>query len=153
MLCIVKRGSFLLDKMVELYGVRPEHEHYSCVVDMLSKAGKLDDSVNVIRRMPMKPRASVWGEGNEDEEDAAYVQLSYIYLASQRCDEARKVRKMIGDKGFKKTAGGSAIEVDGEVHEFVSGESSHPHLAKIHGILKCMSGDSSHDKGSLFHLK
>ncbi|RAL50552.1 hypothetical protein DM860_014494 [Cuscuta australis] len=160
-----KEGQLLLANMEPLYGVIPQHEHFSCVVDLLCRAGKLDEAVNLIRTMPMKPRASVWGallsgcrahnnvtlaelavkelllleDGNEAEEGSAYVQLSNIYLAARQTDDARKIRRIIGDKGLKKTPGISAIEVDGEVNEFVSGDVSHPHLAQIHLVLGLMS--------------
>ncbi|KAJ8567041.1 hypothetical protein K7X08_019249 [Anisodus acutangulus] len=156
-----KEGQVLLDKMESLYGVAPEHEHFSCVVDLLCRAGQLDDALKLIRSMPVKPRASVWGallsgcrnhnnvnlaelsvkeillveDGNEAEENSAYVQLSNIYLAARQCDDARRIRRMIGDKGLRKTPGYSAIEIGGMVNEFVSGDVSHPCLADIHEVL------------------
>ncbi|XP_059294017.1 pentatricopeptide repeat-containing protein At3g28660-like [Lycium ferocissimum] len=156
-----KEGEFLLEKMESLYGVAPEHEHFSCVVDLLCRAGRLDDALELIRRMPMKPRASVWGallsgcrnhnnvnlaelavkeillveDGNEAEEDSAYVQLSNIHLAARQCDDARQIRRMIGDRGLRKTPGYSAVEIDGIVNEFVSGDVSHACLADIHVAL------------------
>ncbi|KAJ8546083.1 hypothetical protein K7X08_018666 [Anisodus acutangulus] len=156
-----KEGQVLLDKMESLYGVAPEHEHFSCVVDFVCRAGQLDDALKLIRSMPMNPRASVWGallsgcrnhnnvnlaelavkeillveDGNEAEEDSAYVQLSNIYVAARQCDDACRIRRMIGDKGLRKTPGYSAIEIDGMVNEFVSGDVSHPCLAGIHEVL------------------
>ncbi|CAH9116688.1 unnamed protein product [Cuscuta europaea] len=161
-----KEGQLLLGNMESLYGVIPQHEHFSCVVDLLCRAGKLYEAINLIRMMPMKPLASVWGailsgcrihnnnvtlaelavkelllleEGNGAEEDSAYVQLSNIYLAAHQSDAARKIRRMIGDKGLKKAPGTSAIEVAGEVNEFVSGDVSHPCLSQIHSVLDLMS--------------
>nr|GMC94040.1 putative pentatricopeptide repeat-containing protein At3g28640 [Ipomoea batatas] len=160
-----KEGRLLLDRMEPLYSVVPQHEHFSCVVDLLCKAGKLDEAIKFIRTMPMKPLASVWGallsgcrvhnnvtlaelavkelllleDGNEAEKGCAYVQLSNIYLATRQSSDARRIRTMIGDKGLKKTPGISAIEVDGEVNEFVSGDVSHPHLGEIHSVLDLMS--------------
>ncbi|PSS30435.1 Pentatricopeptide repeat-containing protein [Actinidia chinensis var. chinensis] len=160
-----KEGQFLLHNMEARYGVVPEHEHYSCVVDLLCRAGQLDEALVLIRRMPMKPLASVWGallsgcrnHNNVDlaevavkellqmensdraEEDGAYVQLSNIYLAAGKCEDAGTMRKMIGDRGLKKTPGCSMIEVDGEVNEFVSGDVLHPHIEKIHAIVELMS--------------
>ncbi|KAK4346569.1 hypothetical protein RND71_032908 [Anisodus tanguticus] len=101
-----KEGQVLLDKMESLHGVAPEHEHFSCVVDFVCRAGQLDDALKLIRSMPMNPRASVLG----------------------RIVEWR----MIGDRGLRKTPGYSAIEIDGMVNEFVSGDVSHPCLADIH---------------------
>ncbi|KAK9272824.1 hypothetical protein L1049_003202 [Liquidambar formosana] len=146
-----EEGQYLLDNMKALYGIVPKHEHYSCVVDLLCRAGRLDEALQLIRRMPMKPLASVWGallsgcrirnnvdlaelavrelllieNGGGSEEDGAYVQLSNIYLAARQCEDASRIRRLIGDRGIKKTPGCSTIEVDGEVNEFVSGDVSH----------------------------
>ncbi|KAL3526482.1 hypothetical protein ACH5RR_011138 [Cinchona calisaya] len=167
-----KEGQFLLNNMETLYGVLPEHEHYSCVVDLLCRAGLLCEALELIRSMPMKPVASVWGallsgsrmhnnvimaelavkellqmeDGNEAEENSAYVQLSNVYFAARKCDDARRIRRMIGDKGFKKTPGCSAIEIDGEVNEFVSGDVSHSYLARIYGMLDLVSIHLSDDQ-------
>lgn len=159
---LLKEGEFLLDNMETLYGVVPEHEHYSCVVDLLCRAGQLGEALELIVRMPMKPLASVWGallsgcrlhnnvilaelavkellgeveDKNEAEEDGAYVQLSNIYLATRKCDDARRIRRMIGDKGLKKIPGCSSIEIDGVFHDFVSGDVSHSRLSEIHLVL------------------
>ncbi|CAN4079329.1 unnamed protein product [Withania somnifera] len=156
-----KEGQFLLDKMESLYGIAPEYEHFSFVVDLLCRAGRLDDALKLIRKMPMKPGASVWGallsgcrnhnnvnlaelavkeillveDGNEAEKDSAYVQLSNIYLAARQSDDARRIRRMIGDRGLRKTPGYGAVEIDGMVNEFVSGVVSIPCLANIHELL------------------
>ncbi|KAF8390292.1 hypothetical protein HHK36_024817 [Tetracentron sinense] len=143
-----EEGRFLLDNMEAQYGVVPKHEHYSCTVDLHCRAGRLDDAFSLIRRMPMKPLASVWGSllsgcrshgnvelaelavdellqiepGNRAEEDAAYVQLSNIYMGARRYEDARRIRRMMGNKGISKTPGCSVIEVDGKVNEFVAGD-------------------------------
>ncbi|GMY13563.1 pentatricopeptide repeat-containing protein At3g28660-like [Fagus crenata] len=159
-----EEGQLLLHDMEDRYGIRPKHEHYSCVVDLLCRAGRLDEALQLIRRMPMKPLASVWGallsgcrihnnvdlaelaveelvmlENDGAEEDGAYVQLSNIYLGARRGEDARRIRRIIGDKGLKKTPGCSMIEVDGKVSEFVSGDVSHLHRAQICAMLELLS--------------
>lgn len=164
---LLKEGQFLFDNMESLYGIKPRHEHYSCVVDLLCRAGQGDEALKIIRRMPMKPLASVWGalltscrvhnnvdlaelavkellqldSGNGLEEEGAYVQLSNIYFSAQRSEDARKIRRIIVDRGIKKTPGCSLIEVDGMINEFVSGDVSHPDRAQIHEILELLSVD------------
>ncbi|KAH0973755.1 hypothetical protein GBA52_025911 [Prunus armeniaca] len=152
---LLEKGKLLLDNMKTQYEIVPKHEHYSCVIDLLCKAGRLNEALKLIRRMPMKPLASVWGallsgcriHNNVDlaelavkellqlendvrgEEVGAYVQLSNIYLGARRSEDAIRIRKMIGESGIKKTPGCSMIEVDGKVNEFVSGDVSHSHQA------------------------
>ncbi|KAJ4960070.1 hypothetical protein NE237_019980 [Protea cynaroides] len=160
-----EEGRLLLESMESVYGVAPKHEHYSCTVDLLCRAGRLDEALELINRMPMKPLASVWGSllsgcrshGNVDlaelavkellrlnhdevaKEDGAYVQLSNIYLGARRSDDARRIRMMIGDKGIKKKPGCSVIEVNGVVNEFVAGDLEHYLRHEIHEMLNLLS--------------
>ncbi|XP_065880056.1 pentatricopeptide repeat-containing protein At3g28660-like [Euphorbia lathyris] len=161
-----EEGLRLLNNMKSRYGIMPKHEHYSCIVDLLCRGRQWDEALALIKRMPMKPLASVWGAmlsscrthknvelaevaakelleveyGNRDEEDAALVQLSNIYLSAGRDEDARKVHRMIGEKGMKKTPGCSMIEVDGIVNEFVSGDVSHKDQPQIHSMLQFLAG-------------
>ncbi|KFK33747.1 hypothetical protein AALP_AA5G054800 [Arabis alpina] len=165
---LLQEGRSMLDTMEARYGITPKHEHYSCIVDLMCRAGRLDDAVGVIEKMPMKPLASVWGallngcrthknvelgelavknlleleKGNSDEEEAALVQLSNIYLVVERNAEASKIRQMIGQRGIRKAPGCSVLEVDGNVTKFVSGDVSHPNLQKIHTMIHLLSVDA-----------
>ncbi|OVA09095.1 Pentatricopeptide repeat [Macleaya cordata] len=166
-----EEGWFLLENMPAKYGIVPKHEHYGCMVDLLCRAGRLDEALKLIQRMPMKPLASVWGSllsacrthinvelaelaveellklenDSGAEEDGAYVQLSNIYLRARMCDDARRIRKMIGDRGIKKTPGCSVVEVNGVVNEFVAGDTTHPLQLEIHSILDLLSLHISND--------
>ncbi|MCL7033431.1 hypothetical protein MKW94_008300 [Papaver nudicaule] len=166
-----KQGWYLLGNMEAKYRIVPKHEHYSCMVDLLCRLGHLDEAVKLIRKMPMKPLASVWGallsacrgHGNvnlaelaveellklENEngvkEDGTYVQLSNIYLGARRSDDAHRIRKMISDKGIKRTPGCSMVEVDGVVNEFVAGDAMHPLQHEIHSTLCLLSIHLSED--------
>ncbi|KAM7267076.1 hypothetical protein ACFE04_009242 [Oxalis oulophora] len=159
---LLEEGKHFLTNMEEKYRVAPKHEHYSCVVDLLCRTGRLNEALELIRSMPMKPLASVWGallnscrthknvslaelavkellQFDEREKNGALVQLSNIYLTERKSDEACRIRRMIGDRGLKKIQGCSIIEVDGVVNEFVSGDVSHPKLAQIHAVLGLLS--------------
>lgn len=161
---LVDEGLLLLNKMEGKYRIVPKHEHYSCVVDLLCRAGKFDEALKLIRRMPMKPLASVWGallnscrihnnvefaelavkmlleleDCDGDEEDAALLQLSNIYFGAQKSEDGHRIRRMIGDRGLKKAPGYSMIEVDGRTTEFVSGDVSYPFHSQIHAILRLL---------------
>ncbi|WZZ01639.1 hypothetical protein YC2023_073967 [Brassica napus] len=164
----LEEGRGILDNMEARYGITPRHEHYSCIVDLMCRAGRLDEAVELIEEIPMKPLAPVWGallngcrthknvelgelavknlleveKGNADEEEAALVQLSSIYMTAQRNGEASKIRQMIGQKGIRKAPGCSVLEVDGDVTKFVSGDASHPNLLQIHTLIHLLSVDA-----------
>lgn len=126
------------------YHITPIMEHYSCMVDILGRAGRLDEALDFINEMPIKPSASVWScllaacrvHNNvelaecaaehifelESESAIPYVLLSNIYATVGRWGDIAKVRQMMNDRGIKKTAGCSWIEVNKQVHAFLGGE-------------------------------
>ncbi|KAM0862041.1 hypothetical protein ACQ4PT_045498 [Festuca glaucescens] len=58
---VVKDGWRYFHNMVELYRFIPRVDHYGCMVDLLSRAGLLQEAHRLINDMPMKANAVVWG--------------------------------------------------------------------------------------------
>ncbi|XP_020598486.1 pentatricopeptide repeat-containing protein At5g66520-like [Phalaenopsis equestris] len=151
---LLKQGQNFFKTMIRDYNIVPEIEHYGCMVDLLSRAGLLDEALEFIRKMPVKPNGVVWGallggakvynRVDMAEEavrqlfdldplnDGYYVVLSNIYANAGRFNDAAKVRRLMRNKGVKKTPGQSTIAVDGVIHEFVAGESDHPQVEEIY---------------------
>eukprot|EP01018_Ginkgo_biloba_P008643 Gb_28762 [translate_table: standard] len=158
---LVDKGLYYFDCMSGDYGVTPIAEHYTCIVDLLGRAGRLDEAERFINRMPFEPGAVMWRtllgacriHGNmelgkhaaecvfelEPQDNATYVLLSNIYAAVCRWDDVWMVRKMMKDKGVKKEPGLSWIEVKNEMHVFVAGDKSHPQMDEIHVILETLT--------------
>jgi len=44
-----------------VYGLSPTIEHYGCMVDLLSRAGRTTEAEELIERMPVEPDAAIWG--------------------------------------------------------------------------------------------
>ncbi|XP_077213305.1 pentatricopeptide repeat-containing protein At1g20230-like [Tasmannia lanceolata] len=150
----VKESMDLFNSMTKDYGVEPRAEHYSCLVDILSRAGKLEKAYEFIREIPFEVDVSVWGallgacriySNVELGELAAmklvklqpwnsgtYVLLSNIYAAAGMWGEVTKVRGLMKDQGVKKQPGYSWMEIGNKVHLFVGGDISHPEIDKIH---------------------
>jgi len=150
---LVDKGLEYFDCMSRDYQMTPAMEHYRCVVDLLGRAGRLDEAHGFINRMPIKPDAAVWrcllgacrihnnielGERTaarllelEPENEAPYVLLSNIYASAGRWDDREKMRKMMEDRGVTKTPGCSWIEVNKQVHAFLGGDRSHPQTEQI----------------------
>ena len=154
---LTEHGLRYYDLMTTEYGVAARMEHYGCVVDLLGRAGRLDEAMHVVETMPMRPNEVVLGallagcrtHGNLDmaeqmmqhlfeldpQGDANYVLLSNIYAAVGKWDGAGKVRSLMKARGVKKRPGHSTVEIDGDVHEFVSGDQSHPLAGEIGQML------------------
>ncbi|PKU86359.1 pentatricopeptide repeat-containing protein At4g16835, mitochondrial [Dendrobium catenatum] len=150
----VDLGMRYFESMEEDYGVKPCAEHYSCVVDLLCRAGLLKKAVDFIHSVPFKPQPSTFGTllnasriyknkmfaefaarklvELEPRNAGAYVQLANVYASLNRWDEVARVRKWMKENLAVKTPGYSWIEVGGAVHEFRSGDRLHPYLELIH---------------------
>uniref|UniRef100_A0A7N0VAT6 DYW domain-containing protein n=1 Tax=Kalanchoe fedtschenkoi TaxID=63787 RepID=A0A7N0VAT6_KALFE len=151
---LVDEGKAIFKQMEPVYGVTPAAKHYAGMVDLLGRAGRLEEATDFIRVMPISPGASVWGallgackaQGNvnlaevacgnllelEPSNHGAYVLLSNIYAKSDRCDEVPHLRKHMRDNQVVKEPGCSSIEVDGQLHKFLVGDISHPQCRKIY---------------------
>ncbi|KAM0928676.1 hypothetical protein ACQ4PT_002627 [Festuca glaucescens] len=49
------------DVLTKMYGVEASGDHYSCLVDVLGRAGRLQQAYDVIRTMPVRVTAKAWG--------------------------------------------------------------------------------------------
>ncbi|XP_059646543.1 pentatricopeptide repeat-containing protein At5g06540 [Cornus florida] len=150
---LVERGFEIFESMKREYGLEPRLEHYGCIVDLLGRAGKLQEAEKFVLDMPVTPNAPVWGAllgacrihrnaeigervGNiliqlQPEHSGYYVLLSNIYSRANQWESATKMRQLMKEKGVKKPPGYSLIEIDGKIHNFTIGDKSHPEIEKI----------------------
>ncbi|CAK8531625.1 unnamed protein product [Lathyrus sativus] len=140
--------------MKEKFGIEPEAEHYSCMKDLLGRAGKLKEAERIIETMPFNPGSIEWAtllgtcrkHGNVELEMKAsskflelepcnatlYVMLSNMYASDGRWEEVARLKRLMRERGVKKKPGCSWIEIDKKVHVFVAEDTSHPRIKEIH---------------------
>ncbi|MQL87224.1 hypothetical protein Taro_019763 [Colocasia esculenta] len=58
---LVEAGERLFRGMEERFGVRPTVEHYTCMVDMLGRAGRVEDAEALVGEMEGAPDEALWG--------------------------------------------------------------------------------------------
>ena len=153
----VEEGKKYFNMMKDIFGIEPEAEHYSCMIDLLGRAGKLSEAERLIDTMPFSPGSAAWAAllgacrkyGNmELAEKAAnqflqleptnavpYVMLASMYSAARKWEEAARIRKLMRDRGIRKKPGCSWIELNKRVHVFVAEDNSHPRIKEIHMYL------------------
>ncbi|KAD6119810.1 hypothetical protein E3N88_11081 [Mikania micrantha] len=153
----VNEGQQVFDSMVKDLGLAPRVEHYGCMVDLLGRAGLLDEAYELIQGMPMEPHTGVWGallgacklhkkvelaetaikHLNElEHEDGGYLtMMSNIYANAGRWDDVARTREVMRQKGVDKLRGCSSIEVNGEIHEFGAEDKVHPRVEEIHEMI------------------
>ncbi|KAK9122839.1 hypothetical protein Sjap_012441 [Stephania japonica] len=151
---LVETGRMYFNIMIGDYNVQPNVNHYSCMVDLLGRAGLIQDAYDFILEMPFDATASMWGSllgscriyhNLELAEVAAkqlfeiepnnagnHVLLSNIYATNKRWEEVAWSRKLLKASGAKKEMGKSWIEAKDKVHTFIAGQGNHPMLAEIH---------------------
>ncbi|KAL4183895.1 hypothetical protein AMTRI_Chr11g157370 [Amborella trichopoda] len=137
----VKMGHAFFKSMRENYGLKAEIEHYGCMVDLLGRAGKLEEAYELIESMPINPNTVIWGTmlgacrihmdmeiakrvvdeaaQTKAENDVHYVILANIYAASDRWEQAEKLRQAMVENRVRKTPGCSSVVVDGTEHQFM----------------------------------
>eukprot|EP01018_Ginkgo_biloba_P026983 Gb_37624 [translate_table: standard] len=159
---LVDEGRQYFDSMSRKFGITPSIKHYACMVDLLSRAGRLEEAEDLINKMPFEPDSVIWRgilggcrlHGNmelgkqaaesliaaEPHNSATYVLLSNIYASAGMWDDVKKVRQMMKDRGVKKETGYSWIEIKNKVHAFIAGDRSHPQTEKIYAKLEQLTG-------------
>ncbi|KAI3744196.1 hypothetical protein L1987_57272 [Smallanthus sonchifolius] len=155
---MVEKGWFYFNKMSNEFGVKPALEHYSCMVDMLGRAGQLKQAEELVRNMYVKPDSKIWGGllnackihknfkmGERvlpeilklDPTNAGWhVLMSNIYATSGKWEQVAKMRRDMKDKKLEKPPGWSSIEVAGQVHTFLAFDQSHEMSKEIYKYLK-----------------
>lgn len=154
---LVEEGRKYFAQMTSKFNLFPKLKHYSCMVDLLGRAGLLEEAEELIKSMPMEADAVVWGafffacrmHGHvtigeraaskllelDPGDSGIYVLLANMYGEGNMWEEARKVRKMMTERGVEKTPGCSSIEVNGNAYEFTVRDKSHPQSVEIYECL------------------
>ena len=116
---LVKDGRRYFHNMTQSYRISSRIEHYGCMVDLLSRAGLLEEAHRLIQDMPMQANAVIWGAllgGCKIHRDAGlaehalkklillepwnsgnYVMLSNIYSNSGKMGRCGKAQ--VGNEG------------------------------------------------------
>ncbi|KAL5075185.1 hypothetical protein RYX36_014169 [Vicia faba] len=158
---LVEEGRCYFWSMTTDHGLAPIKDHYTCMVDLLGRAGCLDEANNLIQTMPMEPDAVVWGSllaackvhGNitlgkyvaeklleiDPLNSGPYVLLSNMYAELGRWKDVVRVRKQMRQMGVIKQPGCSWIEIQSHLHVFMVKDKRHPHKKDIYLILKILT--------------
>ncbi|KAL0919777.1 hypothetical protein M5K25_011895 [Dendrobium thyrsiflorum] len=141
-------GLSCLNSMHHNYDIPPNAKHYTCAVDMLARAGRIDEALMLacqvdasghdrlmlwsvlVSAARMKGRLDVVDKASAQmsnlepgQHDAAgiYVAMSNAYISAGKYDGAWRVRKEMQQRGIRKDPGCSWIEVKNLVFVFYAG--------------------------------
>ncbi|XP_077254077.1 pentatricopeptide repeat (PPR-like) superfamily protein [Tasmannia lanceolata] len=131
---LVQEGRGYFKSMREDYGITAGIEHFNCMVDLLGRAGLLEEAEDLIKKSVVRNDSSLWAallgactsHSNlgvaervakkmmelEPQYHLSYVLLENVYKAVGHWDKALKIRRLMEDRGIRKTPGKSWIEVN-----------------------------------------
>lgn len=158
---LLEEGRYYFRLMID-YRIVARIEHFACMVDLLGRAGRVDEAYSFVKKMPIKPNERVWGAllsacrvySNMNvgllaadqlfqlvpEQSGYYVLLSNIYAKAGRWQDVTTVRSIMKSRGIIKVPGVSNVELHHRVHTFLAGDRSHPQSKEIYEELDVLVG-------------
>lgn len=119
---LVDDGCYHFISMSQDYGISPTEDHYNCVIDLLSRSGRLEEAEDMILKMPSESRCLPWTTllgacvcradvaraeraardvfELDPKNPVPYVMLANIYATAGREDNAAKVIKSMKERVF-----------------------------------------------------
>ncbi|XP_020595031.1 pentatricopeptide repeat-containing protein ELI1, chloroplastic-like [Phalaenopsis equestris] len=158
---LISEALRIFGRMKNDFRTEPKVEHYGCLVDLLGRAGRLEEVWGFIKAMPMRPTSTLWGSllaacrthrcvelaelsvkqlaslGADD--CGVYVLMSNIYADKGMWDDVWRIRRLMGEKGMNKEIGRSVVEINGVVHEFINGDCLHHLREKVYEVIWSLS--------------
>ncbi|GLT95569.1 hypothetical protein SLE2022_132450 [Rubroshorea leprosula] len=160
---LVDKGLSLFNSMEEIYRIAPNLEHFSCLIDLLGRAGRLTEAEDYMKKFPFGRDPVVLGSllsacrlhgdtitgerlGKQLVElqpvtTSPYVLLSSLYASDEVWSSVAEAWKMLKGSGLKKEPGWSLVEVKGSFEKFTVGDFSHSRVEEIKEILKIITSE------------
>ncbi|KAJ8451183.1 hypothetical protein Cgig2_013955 [Carnegiea gigantea] len=137
---MIEEGCRYFDLMINKYNIHPDLEHWTCIIDMFGRAGRLEEAYQLIKyslnrnRFGVIPSDSgaIWGAFLEacrmyknielgelagkkllqlSPQNSGYpILLSDLYASTMRWDEVLKVRQVLNDRRLVKEPGFSSVK-------------------------------------------
>lgn len=155
---LVNKGRDLFKSMVEYYGLSPNLQHYTCLLDLYSRSGHLDEAESLLNTMPFEVDEAVWASllsackrfgkiqmgirvadrlmelGVKDP--STFILLSNVFAGVSMWENVAKVRKLMAVMDVKKEPGYSHVHLGKESEVFYAGETCHPMKNEMLVLLK-----------------
>lgn len=162
----IDKGKEIFRSMRSVHMIDPKTEHYACMVDMLGRAGYIEEALELIvgemHDAKVEADAVVWGSllgackthmnsvvaeisaeklvHLEPNNAGPYILLSNMYAKKGRWKDVEELRKTMKNRKLNKFPGYSWIEVEKKIHMFTGGdESTHPEHKSIFIMLDKLS--------------
>ncbi|XWS59571.1 hypothetical protein CRYUN_Cryun08bG0133500 [Craigia yunnanensis] len=175
---LVDNCSRLFLSMRSNYDIEPTSQHYASFVSVLGHWGLLQEAEEIIAKMTVEPKASVWRAlldscrihfnttigkrvakhilAMKPQDPSTYILVSNLYSASGRWHCSEMVREDMREKGFRKNPARSWIIHQNNVHSFYARDKSHPQTKDIYRgleilVLECLKAGYIPDTSFVLH--
>ncbi|XVF11357.1 hypothetical protein REPUB_Repub08aG0020800 [Reevesia pubescens] len=124
---LVEEGRKYFNLMNRQYSIQSQIEHYGAMVDLLGRAGQLEEGYAIIEAMPMEPDV-IW---------RALLSACRTYIKPVlEMGKRRRSKRNDEKKGVRKIRGRSWIELGGVIHRLKAGDRSHPEMEGLYKVLE-----------------
>ncbi|GAB2222044.1 hypothetical protein Droror1_Dr00013242 [Drosera rotundifolia] len=128
---LVEEGQRIFDSMEKHFGITPKLEHYSCMIDLLSRNNQLERAESLLKEMPFEPDKAMLGallggcgsssnfqlaeqviksaDVLDQKEPGLFVSLSNMYASMEQWNQASSARQKMERKMIWKEAGQSCV--------------------------------------------
>lgn len=155
---LVEEGRYWFLLMQSEFKILPGEKHYLCMVDLLARAGQVEEAYQLIGSMNTEPGVPIWVallagcynhgklligeiaakkilELNPDDL-GVYTLISNFYAKERKWNEVAGLKNVMKQTGIKKKPGYSAVEVNGNFHSFLMEDNSHHQHETIVQVLE-----------------
>ncbi|XP_057447379.1 pentatricopeptide repeat-containing protein At5g27110-like [Lotus japonicus] len=173
---LVDEGCYHFNQMINIYGIKPGVEHYSCLIDLLARAGRLHEAYQILQKNPeIKDDVGLLSTlfsacrlhrnldlgveianvliDKDPDDQSTYIILSNMYASAHKWDEVRIVRSKMKELGLKKNPGCSWIEINQKIHPFFAEDNSQYHLELVNICLSYLTAHMEDEsKPFMYHF-
>ncbi|KAF5178271.1 Pentatricopeptide repeat-containing protein [Thalictrum thalictroides] len=157
---LLDEGRRIFSSLKSNVKIEPSRDHYACMVDLLGRAGRLEEAETLITQVK-NPDVVLWrtllgackihgevGVGEritskileiEPGDAGAHILLTNIYASTGHWNEVTKMKIIMKEMKLKKSPAMSWIEIDKNVHTFMAGDLSHPRAVEIDQELESLN--------------
>ncbi|XP_044954490.1 putative pentatricopeptide repeat-containing protein At1g68930 [Hordeum vulgare subsp. vulgare] len=158
---LVEKGRSYFHSMQQDHGIVLLDDHYTCMIDLYSRSGRLKEAEEFIRQMPRCPDAIGWATllsacrlrgdmeigkwaaenllKTDPQNPASYVLLCSMHASKGEWSEVALLRRGMRDRQVKKEPGCSWIKYKNRVHIFSADDQSHPFSGTIYEKLQWLN--------------
>ncbi|KAL8141248.1 hypothetical protein V2J09_007269 [Rumex salicifolius] len=142
------------------YKIRPVTEHYTCLVDMYARLGRVEDAFDLIKTMDRDPTEFLWlvlmaGCRNHGKlelgfyaaeellklkprDASTYIMILNMYLSAEKWQDVSRIRKVMKEEKVGKLQDWSWVTIKDKVYSFKTGDRVHQSGLEVESYLNTL---------------